>query len=241
MKVLEVKNISFAYKGETELIQDISFSLEKNEFLSIVGSSGCGKSTIIKLIAGIEKAGKGEITKVKTGYMPQKDLLLPWRKVLENIMLSVELNKKDLQAGKKKAEEYLKKLNLYEYKDKLPHELSGGMRQRVSFLRTLLTEADILLLDEPFSALDAITKEYLQKWLLDTLKEFNKSIIFITHDINEALFLSDRILVCKDKPLTTFAEFIVPKNKTDKERDEKYLEKILEMKKEILHIIRGEN
>lgn len=102
MKVLEVKNISFAYKGESELIQDISFSLEKNEFLSIVGSSGCGKSTIIKLIAGIEKAGKGKITKVKTGYMPQKDLLLPWRTVLENIMLSVELNKKICKWEKKR-------------------------------------------------------------------------------------------------------------------------------------------
>lgn len=235
MKVLELENISFSYEGESTLIKDISFSLEKNEFLSIVGSSGCGKSTIIKLIAGIEKADSGKIKGLSTGYMPQKDLLLPWRTVLENIVLPVELNKKSLEEGKQKAEEYLKKLNLAEYKNKLPHELSGGMRQRVSFLRTLLTEADILLLDEPFSALDAITKEYLQKWLLDTLKEFNKSIIFITHDINEALFLSDRILVCRNKPLDSFAEFILPKDK------EEHVEKIIEMKKDILHIIRGEN
>lgn len=235
MKVLELENISFSYDGGTLLLKDISFSLEKNEFLSIVGSSGCGKSTIIKLIAGIEKADKGKIKGLTTGYMPQRDLLLPWRTVLENIMLPVELDKKDKEEGKKKAIAYLEKLHLAEYKDKLPHELSGGMRQRVSFLRTLLTEADILLLDEPFSALDAITKEYLQKWLLDTLKEFNKSIIFITHDINEALFLSDRILVCKDKPLDSFAEFIVPKDK------EENVDKILEMKKEILHIIRGDN
>ena len=234
MKVLEVKNISFTYKGEGILIDNISFSLEKNEFLSIVGSSGCGKSTIIKLIAGIEKADTGNISGLSTGYMPQKDLLLPWRTVLENILLPVELNKKSLAEGKEKAEEYLKKLNLYEYKDKLPHELSGGMRQRVSFLRTLLTEADILLLDEPFSALDAITKEYLQKWLLDTLKEFNKSIVFITHDINEALYLSDRILVCENKPLKSFKKFIVPKDKNN-------IEELAEMKKDILHIIRGEN
>lgn len=234
MKVLEVKNISFTYKGEGILIDNISFSLEKNEFLSIVGSSGCGKSTIIKLIAGIEKSNTGSINGLSTGYMPQKDLLLPWRTVLENILLPVELNKKSLAEGKEKAEEYLKKLNLYEYKDKLPHELSGGMRQRVSFLRTLLTEADILLLDEPFSALDAITKEYLQKWLLDTLKEFNKSIVFITHDINEALYLSDRILVCENKPLKSFKEFIVPKDKNN-------IEELAEMKKDILHIIRGEN
>ncbi|WP_300392596.1 ABC transporter ATP-binding protein [Fusobacterium sp.] len=235
MKVLELENISFSYDGGIQLLKDISFSLEKNEFLSIVGSSGCGKSTIIKLIAGIEKADSGTIKGLSTGYMPQRDLLLPWRTVLQNIMLPVELNKKNREEGKKKAIEYLKKLHLDEYKDKLPQELSGGMRQRVSFLRTLLTEADILLLDEPFSALDAITKEYLQKWLLDTLKEFNKSIVFITHDINEALFLSDRILVCKDKPLDSFAEFIVPKDK------ENNTDKIIEMKKEILHIIRGDN
>ena len=235
MKVLELEDISFSYDGGIPLLKDISFSLEKNEFLSIVGSSGCGKSTIIKLIAGIEKADKGKIKGLTTGYMPQRDLLLPWRTVLENIMLPVELNKKNREEGKKKAVTYLKKLHLDEYQDKLPQELSGGMRQRVSFLRTLLTEADILLLDEPFSALDAITKEYLQKWLLDTLKEFDKSIIFITHDINEALFLSDRILVCKDKPLDSFAEFVVPKDK------ENNVEKIAEMKKEILHIIRGDN
>lgn len=235
MKVLELENISFSYDGGNSLLKDISFSLEKNEFLSIVGSSGCGKSTIIKLIAGIEKASSGTIKGMTRAYMPQKDLLLPWRTVLQNIMLPVELNKKDKEEGRKKAIEYLKKLHLDEYKDKLPQELSGGMRQRVSFLRTLLTEADILLLDEPFSALDAITKEYLQKWLLDTLKEFDKSIIFITHDINEALFLSDRILVCKDKPLDSFAKFVVPKDK------ENNVEKIIEMKKEILHIIRGGN
>ena len=235
MKVLELEDISFSYDGGIPLLKDISFSLEKNEFLSIVGSSGCGKSTIIKLIVGIEKADKGIIKGLSTGYMPQRDLLLPWRTVLENIMLPVELNKKNREEGKKKAVTYLKKLHLDEYQDKLPQELSGGMRQRVSFLRTLLTEADILLLDEPFSALDAITKEYLQKWLLDTLKEFDKSIIFITHDINEALFLSDRILVCKDKPLDSFAEFVVPKDK------ENNVEKIAEMKKEILHIIRGDN
>lgn len=235
MKVLELKDIYFSYEDSKSLIENISFSLEKNEFLSIVGSSGCGKSTIIKLIAGIEKAVKGTISGKKTGYMPQKDLLLPWRTVLENIILPYEINRKNKKEAVKKAVGYLKKVDLEDYKDKLPQELSGGMKQRVSFLRTLLTDGDILLLDEPFSALDAITKEYLQKWLLETLKKFDKSVIFITHDINEALFLSDRILVCKDKPLTTFDEFIVPKDK------EKAEHKLKEIKNRILDIIRGEN
>lgn len=232
-KVLEIKDVSFSYEKNKKLIENLSFSVGKNEFISIVGSSGCGKSTIIKLISGINQKTSGEIIGKKTAYMPQKDLLLPWRTVLENIILPVELNKKDLVEGRKKAYEYLEKLNLKEYVNKYPYELSGGMKQRVSFIRTLLTEADILLLDEPFSALDAITKENLQKWLLEVLKNFNKSVIFITHDINEALFLSNRILVCKDKPLSHLKEYIIS------EEMKKDLEKITELKEKILFDIGG--
>lgn len=232
-KVLEIKDVSFSYEKNKKLIENLSFSVVKNEFISIVGSSGCGKSTIIKLISGINQKTSGEIIGKKTAYMPQKDLLLPWRTVLENIILPVELNKKDLVEGRKKAYEYLEKLNLKEYANKYPYELSGGMKQRVSFIRTLLTEADILLLDEPFSALDAITKENLQKWLLEVLKNFNKSVIFITHDINEALFLSNRILVCEDKPLSHLKEYIIS------EEMKKDLEKITELKEKILFDIGG--
>lgn len=233
MEVLNIKNIFFSY-NEKLLLKNISLSLEEGEFLSIVGSSGCGKSTIIKLIAGIEKANSGTIECKSTGYMPQRDLLLPWRNILDNILLPMEINKKDLEEGKKRALEYLKKLKLDEYKDAFPSELSGGMKQRISFLRTLFTEGEILLLDEPFSALDMITKEQLQKWLLEILKEFKKSIIFITHDINEAIFLSDRILVCKNSPLDSFEEFkITPNIKNSPEES-------MELKNKILKIIKGE-
>lgn len=233
MEVLNIKNIFFSY-NEKLLLKNISLSLEEGEFLSIVGSSGCGKSTIIKLIAGIEKANSGTIECKSTGYMPQRDLLLPWRNILDNILLPMEINKKNLDEGKKKALEYLKKLKLDEYKDAFPSELSGGMKQRISFLRTLFTEGEILLLDEPFSALDMITKEQLQKWLLEILKEFKKSIIFITHDINEAIFLSDRILVCKNSPLDSFEEFkITPNIKNSPEES-------MELKNKILKIIKGE-
>ncbi|WP_294705095.1 ABC transporter ATP-binding protein [uncultured Fusobacterium sp.] len=233
MEVLNIKNIFFSY-NEKLLLKNISLSLEEGEFLSIVGSSGCGKSTIIKLIAGIEKANSGTIECKSTGYMPQRDLLLPWRNILDNILLPMEINKKNLEEGKKKALEYLKKLKLDEYKNAFPSELSGGMKQRISFLRTLLTEGEILLLDEPFSALDMITKEQLQKWLLEILKKFKKSIIFITHDINEAIFLSDRILVCKNSPLDSFEEFkITPNIKNSPEES-------MELKNKILKIIKGE-
>lgn len=232
MESLTIKNLFFSYDGKP-LLKDISLSLKKGEFLSIVGSSGCGKSTIIKLVAGIEKADSGTIKSESTGYMPQKDLLLPWRTVLDNILLPVEISKQNLKVEKEKALEYLKKLKLDEYQNSFPNELSGGMRQRVSFLRTLFTQGEILLLDEPFSALDMITKEQLQKWLLEILNDFKKSVIFITHDINEAIFLSDRILVCKNSPLDSFEEFKISsqiKNSPDE---------IITLKEKILKIIKG--
>ncbi len=230
---LRVKNISFSYEDGEEIIKDLSFQLEKNKFLSIVGSSGCGKSTLIKLIGGIDKNYKGEIETLKTAYMPQKDLLLPWRSVFENIILPLELGRQLNDETKEIALDYLKRFGLLEHKDKYPYELSGGMRQRVSFIRTLLTEADIFLLDEPFSALDAITKEGMQEWLLKALKEIKKTVIFITHDINEALYLSDKVYVCKDKPLSSFIEYEV----TDEIKNNP--QKLSEIKNEILKSIRG--
>lgn len=232
MESLTIKNLFFSYDGKP-LLKDISLSLKKGEFLSIVGSSGCGKSTIIKLVAGIEKADSGTIKSESTGYMPQKDLLLPWRTVLDNILLPVEISKQNLKVEKEKALEYLKKLKLDEYQNSFPNELSGGMRQRVSFLRTLFTQGEILLLDEPFSALDMITKEQLQKWLLEILNDFKKSIIFITHDINEAIFLSDRILVCKNSPLDSFEEFKISSQIKNSP------EEIIALKEKILKIIKG--
>lgn len=232
MPVLTINNLSFSY-DDINIIKNLNLQLKKNELISIVGSSGCGKSTIIKLIAGIEKNYLGDINGLNTSYMPQKDLLLPWRTVLENVLLPIELKNSCLKTGKEKAIKFLKKLELDEYQNYLPQQLSGGMRQRVSFIRTLLNDGDILLLDEPFSALDAITKEELQKWLLKNIREFNKSMIFITHDINEAIFLSDRILVCKEKPIEFFQEFSIPKDIT--------LNESIELKNKILKVIKGEN
>lgn len=231
MSILNIENLSFSYE-DSLILENINLSLERGERVSIVGSSGCGKTTLLKVIAGIETNFTGDITSLNTSYMPQKDLLLPWRDILSNILLPIELKKGDMEIGKEKALKYLKKVNLDEYWNKFPQELSGGMKQRVSFIRTLMSDCDILLLDEPFSALDAITKEDIQKWLLKLIQEFEKTMIFITHDINEAIFLSTRVLVCQNKPMNNLVQFKIPENIS--------LEESKIIKDEILKIIKGE-
>ena len=211
--------VSFQYGEENEprpILEKLSFSIPKGEFVSIVGASGSGKSTIFRLIVGLEQPDEGEIylnERVercrlgKVGYMPQQDLLMPWRTIRQNAQLDPEikgiLNNEHIQT-------LLKEFGLEGYEDKYPHELSGGMRQRVSFLRASLSGSDILLLDEPFSALDAMTKLYMQEWLLDQWEKQQSTILFITHDISEALFLSDRILIVQETPMTSLQTIEVP-------------------------------
>ncbi|MCY6370683.1 ABC transporter ATP-binding protein [Clostridium ganghwense] len=218
--MLKFCNVDFKYdKDSNFLIEDLNFHVNKSEFVSIIGPSGCGKSTIFRLICSLEKAVGGDIfvngdniNKLKgyIGYMPQKDLLIPWRTISQNTSLPLEVGGKTSKEAKKKAEEYLEVFGLHKYKDKYPKDLSGGMRQRVSFIRTLLTGTKLMLLDEPFSALDAITKISMQEWLLTQWSTLKKTIVFITHDVEEALFLSNRIFVVSEKPITKLKEVTVP-------------------------------
>lgn len=201
---LELKNVSFAFKDksqENKILSNLSLTVTNGEFVSLIGRSGTGKTTILKLITGLLKQDRGEvflngkaITLGDIGYMPQRDLLLPWRTILENIMISAEIQKKN-GLTKDKAREWLQRVGLLEYENSFPNQLSGGMRQRVSFLRALLTGKELLLLDEPFGALDSLTKKDMQAWLLSIWQELNKTVLFITHDLEEACFLSDRILL----------------------------------------------
>lgn len=197
-----LENVSYTYPGETKpVIFNFSAHIEKGEFVSLIGKSGTGKSTLLKLIAGLFPCEEGIISvNGKTpgpgsvGYMPQRDLLLPWRTVIDNIMLPLEVqNKRNLT--KADAEEWLKRIGLIRWKNALPKQLSGGMRQRVAFLRTLFMGSEVLLLDEPFAALDALTKREMHDWLLSIWKELDSTILFITHDLEEAILLSDKILL----------------------------------------------
>ena len=197
-----LKKVSYAFeRGGHPIIENLSMEVRKGEFVSIIGKSGTGKSTIFKLLTGLLQQDAGEILinnqqviPGMVGYMPQKDLLLPWRTILENIMIAAEIQK-DVNITKEEAERWIERAGLKGYENALPKQLSGGMRQRAAFLRTLLTGKDVLLLDEPFGALDTFTKKEMQIWLLSIWKDLNKTIIFITHDLEEAAFLSDRILL----------------------------------------------
>lgn len=245
MNILEFKNVSFSY-DDKNIISNLSFAIDRPKSVSIVGVSGCGKTTVFRLILSLLKSTSGEILYKEqdistltayAGYMPQKDLLFPWKNIRDN--LSVPMDIKGLKKSEKeeRIDEILSHMNLSEVKYKFPHELSGGMRQRISFARTILTGSDLLLFDEPLSALDYITRISMQKWLSDTLCSYqNKTAVFITHDIDEAIFLSDEILVVKNTPITSFEKISVslPKPRTREMLNQR---DILDMKNHILSLL----
>ncbi|EJQ41987.1 MULTISPECIES: ABC transporter ATP-binding protein [Bacillus] len=238
--ILQFHNVSFHY-DEKPIIDELNASIQDKEFVSIIGPSGCGKSTLFRLITGLEEASTGQIELTETkshpvGYMPQKDMLLPWRTIIENAALPLECQGVEKKEAQVKAKELLHKFGLQGYEKKYPKDLSGGMRQRVSFIRTLLTGGEILLLDEPFSALDALTKASLQEWLFEQWKEWEKTILFITHDVEEALFLSNRILVVENQPIATLTERIVPLDR-NRTRKDLYKPEVLALKEEILSML----
>ncbi|MED1383083.1 ABC transporter ATP-binding protein [Bacillus mycoides] len=239
--ILQFHNVSFHY-DEKPIINELNASIQDKEFVSIIGPSGCGKSTLFRLITGLEEASTGQIELTETkkshsvGYMPQKDMLLPWRTIIENAALPLECQGVQKKEAQVKAKELLHKFGLQGYEKKYPKDLSGGMRQRVSFIRTLLTGGEILLLDEPFSALDALTKASLQEWLFEQWKEWEKTILFITHDVEEALFLSNRILVVENQPIVTLTERIVPLDR-NRTRKDLYKPEVLALKEELLSML----
>lgn len=219
--MLEFRHVTFQYEVEDfNIIDDLSFHIAPGEFVSIIGASGCGKSTIFRLTNQLLPVKSGEIyvngrdicgQNRYCGYMPQKDLLFPWRTVGENLRLPLEI-----RGGLSKAQmdervhAALEQVGLADAKDKSPAELSGGMRQRAAFARTILTDSPLLLLDEPFSALDFLTRISMQEWLLGQWERDRKTVLFITHDVEEAIFLSSRVLVVEQIPIRRLTSIDVP-------------------------------
>ncbi len=204
LKINHLKKVYHDKQGETEAVLDFTLDIYEKEFIVIVGPSGCGKSTILSILAGLEEKSSGDVEVSKhnlvMGYMLQKDSLFPWLTILENCLIGLKINKTLTDENKKRVIRLLDTYGLKEFKDKYPSSLSGGMRQRAALIRTLAINPDILLLDEPFSALDYQTRLALSDDVYKIIKKEGKTAIMISHDIGESISLADRIIVLTKRP-----------------------------------------
>lgn len=230
--LLKIEDVYYDYRENDNVLPvlaEINISVKRGEFICIIGPSGCGKSTLFNILVGLEKPDKGKIylegeditaTRGHIAYMPQRDLLFPWRTVMENVLLGVEIQNEDLKKARREAEQLIPLFGLEGFEEHYPDQLSGGMRQRAALLRTVLTHNDILALDEPLGALDALTRNTMQKWILSIQEKLNKTILFITHDIEEAILLADRIIVLNGRPGRIIDKLKIelpqPRRRTDK-------------------------
>lgn len=240
---LSVEKLTFSYENR-KVLDNMEFFIKEGEFVSLLGPSGSGKSTILKILTGVLAPEGGQILvdgqKIHGvtelfAYMPQNDLLFPWKTILENVCLYGYIHG-CLDETRREAKENFPLFGLSGYEDKYPSQLSGGMRQRAAFLRTALCRADILLLDEPFGALDVITRGEMQDWLIRMRKRLNKTVVLVTHDMDEAIYLSDRILILNESPARITGEIVIE----EKERGREWLYGQGELRKEIHNRIMGE-
>ncbi|RXT05689.1 ABC transporter ATP-binding protein [Ammoniphilus sp. CFH 90114] len=240
---VELRNISLTFSKESPPVLDqINLELNQGEFVSMIGRSGCGKTSLLQLMAGLLSPTSGEVLvggekviepKEKTTYVFQRPILLEWKNVLENVLLPIELKRRVTEEDGKKAKEILKLVGLAGNELKFPHELSGGMMSRVSLARALMTEPKVLLMDEPFAALDALTKWQMQQELAKLSHQFHPTVVFITHDIQEAVYLSDRIFFMGGTPAGVLKEYVVPFPKP-RRKELKFEKEFLDLTK-ILH------
>lgn len=226
MAKLEVKNVAFSYDGDENVIENISLNLSENELVCILGVSGCGKTTLFNVISGLNKPKSGSVLldnkdisgqPGKISYMLQKDLLLPYRTIEDNVALPLIIKGEKKAYARKKVGKFFEEFGLEGTQKKYPSQLSGGMRQRAALLRTYMFSSEVALLDEPFSALDALTKREIHRWYLDVMQKIRLSTLFITHDIDEAVLLSDRIYLLGNKPGTITDEIVINAPKPRKE------------------------
>ena len=248
--MLTFDNVRFQYDSEDfSIIDHLSFTVDTGEFVCMIGPSGCGKSTIFRLVNKLLTPAEGTVLvngtpiekqKNYCGYMPQQDLLFPWRTVKENLMLPMEIQGGISKAEmEQRADQALESVGLKDWGKKSPKELSGGMRQRAAFARTVLTGSDLLLLDEPFSALDYLTRLSMREWLLEQWEREKKTVLFITHDVEEAVFLSSRILVVENMPITHLKSIEVPAE-YPRTREELMRPEIVKLKEDLIDMLRRE-
>ena len=215
---VSVRGAGKTYAGGIEAVRDVGFQVAPGEFLTLLGPSGCGKSTLLMMIAGLLSPSRGEVAvdgarvdgpRPDVGIVFQSPTLLPWRTVLGNVLIPIEMLRRPRREWEGRARELLAMAKLGDFETKLPHELSGGMKQRVAICRALIHDPKLLLMDEPFSALDALTRDQMGQELLRIWEQFRKTVVFVTHSIREAVFLSDRVLVMSARPATIAFETVV--------------------------------
>jgi len=220
---VEVAEVSKTYRngsGEpVEAVSSLSFSVPRGQFIAILGPSGCGKSTLLMMVGGLETVTEGRIViagspmagpRTSIGIMFQDSTLLPWKSALDNVLFPIRVLKRPLDAYRDGARALLERVGLHDFMHKKPNELSGGMRQRVAICRALVYDPELLLMDEPFSALDAITRDEMNELLLDLWQQYTKTALFVTHSIREAVFLADRVLVMTRRPATIVEDLAIP-------------------------------
>lgn len=209
--LISLQNAAFVYQapdGEVEALRDVTFAVEDGEFISIVGPSGCGKSTLLAVLAGLEPLTGGSLeVHGGIGFMPQRDQLFPWKSIRDNVMLGLRIRHDRDPAHRQHVESLLKRYGLAEFAAKRPDQLSGGMRQRCALIRTLATDPEILLLDEPFSALDYQTRLQVSSDIHRIIRQESKTAVLVTHDISEAVAMSDRVIVLSRRPAVVKAIF----------------------------------
>jgi ABC-type nitrate/sulfonate/bicarbonate transport system ATPase subunit len=241
---LSIWNVTRRF-GRVTALEGVDLGMRSGEVLAVVGPSGCGKSTLLELVAGLQDPDEGAVAvlgasgaaerRASCAYMPQRDLLLPWRDALGNAALALECQGVGRSEARGRAAPLFERFGLAEFEHRRPAELSGGMRQRVAFLRTLLPGRPVLLLDEPFGALDSITRASMQEWLAGTLAEEPRTVLLVTHDVEEAIFLADRVAVLSPRPGRVVAQLEVdlprPRSTTDRG--------FVELKRETLEALRS--
>ena len=244
--LLELRDVGKVF-GETVALEPTSLEVREGSFVAIVGPSGCGKSTLFNVIAGLLRPDSGQVllsqqavtgTTGHVGYMLQKDLLVPWRTVEDNITMAARLTRRVTSEDRAEARRVARQYGLGEFLRHYPSALSGGMRQRVAFMRTLVTHQSLLLLDEPFGALDAQTRLEMQQWLLQVWKDTGRTVLFITHDVDESIFLSDRILVMSPRPGRIVADFTNPLARP-RDFDTLTDPAFIELKTKVMHLLHG--
>lgn len=248
---LQITNISQSYREtgrKLQALENLNLTVEAGQFVTIIGPSGCGKSTLLQCITGLQQSDTGtiaidgQITSRRLGrvaYMPQEHALLPWRTILDNVVIGPEIRGTGRRQARQRALELMPLFGLEGFANAYPSQLSGGMRQRAAFLRTFLIGQDIVLLDEPFGALDAQTRRELHEWLLEIWQHFDYTILFVTHDVEEAIYLSDKVVVLSQRPGTVIKEVDIPFARPRQATLARFSPEMIDLERELFAALQG--